>query len=113
MLDRPMTADEVRAALRAAAHALAAVSMTYDVKIHGDITSDDMPPPVVLPMDRRAVESCILEAAPAYSARPITMKQLAKLAGYSYSDWFRREVDALVGAGELIRTGAGVRRATP
>lgn len=113
MLNRPMTADEIRAALSAAARALAAVSMAYDMKIHspgGEEAPGDSPP-AVLPMERRTVESCILDAAPAAPNRPVTMKQLAKMAGYSYSDWFRREVDALVSAGELVRTSQGVRRA--
>jgi len=69
-----MSADEVRAALRAAAHALAAVSMAYDVEIHGEADADAPSPSAnVAPVERRTVEACILEAAPTATERPIAI----------------------------------------
>ena len=60
---------------------------------------------------RRDVETCILEAAPGQTDRPVSIKQLATRAGYRYTLWFREAVNSLVIAGELVRTSQGVRLA--
>ncbi len=62
------------------------------------------PPAVAL--DVRAV---IIEAA--FTDKPISLKALAKRAGYGYTSWFRGHVNALVESGKLVRTSQGVRRA--
>jgi hypothetical protein len=56
-------------------------------------------------------DETIIEAAPSANEKPITLKQLAKAAGYSYSDWFRGRVDSLVIAGVLVRSSHGIRKA--
>ena len=99
------TPEEAKAAMRAASIALVIASDAYRELLLGSASAGHPAP------ERRQVESCILEAAPGPHETPVTLKQLAKRAGYSYSEWFRREVDALVVAGELVRTGKGVRRA--
>ena len=59
----------------------------------------------------RDIDLAILEAAPAPTAPPITIKRLARLSGYSYTGYFRDAVNGLVDAGQLLRTRQGVRRA--
>jgi hypothetical protein len=61
--------------------------------------------------DPESVAGCILAAANA--EKPVTMTRLAKLAGYSYTQWFRDQVNALVESGWLIRSKKGVRLAKP
>jgi hypothetical protein len=104
------TAAAAREAMHAASLALALAAAAYQQLLHGDPGADVASNPQKPPAGRRQVEACILEAAPAPHERPVTLKQLAKRAGYSYSEWFRKEVDKLTQAGELVRTGKGVRR---
>jgi hypothetical protein len=54
-----------------------------------------------------AVDEAILEAA---SAKRVTIKKLAALAGYAYTQWFRERVNSLIEAGKLSRTSQGVCR---
>jgi hypothetical protein len=58
----------------------------------------------------REIEQTILEASPRTSDGPITIKQLTRRAGYSYTPYFRDAVAALVDAGLLLRLRKGVRR---
>lgn len=76
-------------------------------KILGDIGD---PAPVMPEPHRPPVHACILEAAPRFTEKPVTMRRLASLAGYSYSPYFRTAVGHLVDGGELVRNGRGVRR---
>ena len=55
---------------------------------------------------RRDVEECILAAA---GLDPVTVKRLARLAGYSYTRWFRDAVNKLIAEGRLLRLSGGVK----
>jgi hypothetical protein len=90
---------EVRHALRAAAEALAVASIAHEVAGAR---------PALHELPRRQIHECILEACPA--DRWVTLKALAKLAGYSYSAYFREAVNQLVVRGELVRSKSGVRK---
>lgn len=58
----------------------------------------------------REIDEAILEAAPRPDAEPVTMKKLARLAGYAYTNYFRDAVNALADAGLLVRSRRGIRR---
>lgn len=58
------------------------------------------------------VACCIMEAAPLPHEPPVTLRKLSRLAGYSYTRWFREAVDELVVAGKLVRSSRGVKRST-
>ncbi len=98
-----LTFDQFRALLGAVARLQAAV--------------DGVPPavpasrPAPPPADLTGLQRDALEAAPPPDQRPVTMKRLAALAGYSYSQHFRESVHALVDAGLMVRLRTGFRRA--
>src|ERR1043165_3843013 len=56
------------------------------------------------------VQECALEAAPLPHEKPVTIKHLARLAGYTYTSYFRFAVRRLVDLGLLQRVTGGVRR---
>lgn len=58
----------------------------------------------------RPVDLAILRAAPGPTERPVTVKRLAALAGYSDTGHFREAVRLLIDAGRLERVRGGVRR---
>jgi hypothetical protein len=68
------------------------------VETSGALSGDD---------DEPAVKVCILSAA---TSMPMTIMRLSRAAGYVYSQWFRDHVNALVDAGQLVRTARGIRR---
>jgi hypothetical protein len=70
-----------------------------------------IPPAVGVPL--RDVEATTFEAAPAHDARPVSVRQLARLAGYRDSGHFREAVNQLLERGLLVRIRGGVRRANP
>jgi hypothetical protein len=59
----------------------------------------------------RDIELNILEAAPAATEPPITMKKLAQAAGYGWNHHYRDAVNSLVDRGLLLRLRGGVRKA--
>jgi hypothetical protein len=81
------------------------------------LTPSPSPPAAAAPIDppkkskrpRRREESSvranILEACP---AEAVYMIELAELAGYAYTEWFRNHIDALVEEGKLRRSKKGV-----
>lgn len=98
-----MSAEEVRAALSEAARVLAVLSVANQiVNGGGGVPAADVP--------GRQVEDCIIEAAPGPADMPVSIRQLARLAGYSYTAYLRTAVDRLVAAGKLERGKGGVRR---
>lgn len=58
----------------------------------------------------RDVERAALNAAPGVGAAPVTVKALARLAGYRCTGHFREAVRQLVDRGLLERVRGGVRR---
>lgn len=62
--------------------------------------------------DEREICSCIMQAAPNFHEKPITMRKLARLAGYGYTNHFRHAVAELVDAGKLIRSSRGFRKSS-
>ncbi len=68
-------------------------------------------PTVPLPMPLREVEDAAWQAAPAAGARPISMKELARRAGYGYNSHFLEAVRGMIDRGILTRLRGGVRRA--
>jgi len=107
-----MSEEEVRAALREAAHALAVVSVAHQQVFAGDesLVRDQAEAEVDDQADDRQVIACILEAAPGSAERPVTIKRLAELAGYAYTKHFRDAVNELVDREWLARTAGGVRK---
>jgi hypothetical protein len=69
----------------------------------------DAPPAPALP--QRAVEAKALKAAPGPAELPITLKQLAKKAGYGNNGHFQEAVRGLIDRGLLLRVRGGIRRA--
>ncbi len=59
----------------------------------------------------RGIESCILQAAPGPQDDAVSVKRLAKLAGYSCSSYFREVVRVMTDAGLLRRITGGLRKA--
>lgn len=69
--------------------------------------------PANSPTPLRDVEAFTLEAAPAHDARPVSVRQLARLAGYKDTGHFREAVNQLLERGLLVRIRGGVRKANP
>jgi hypothetical protein len=68
-------------------------------------------PPVPMPL--RDVEAIAMRIAPAHDAEPMSVKAMARKAGYSSkSSHFREAVRGLVDRGLLVRIRGGVRRAS-
>lgn len=59
----------------------------------------------------REVEQCALEAAPSAFEQGITVKELARKAGYALNFHFYESVRILIEAGLLVRVRNGVKRA--
>ncbi len=66
-------------------------------------------PPARSPL--RDIEATTLEAAPLADAKPVSVRQLARRAGYRDSGHFREAVAQLIDRGLLVRVRGGVRRA--
>lgn len=56
------------------------------------------------------MEKDLLEAAPEFREEPISVKALAKLAGYRYSSYLRASCNKLILAGLLVRVPGGVKK---
>lgn len=86
------------------------------VTVHIEDAAD--PPPAAgggtpAPPPLTDAQRAALAAAPGPSDRPVTLKELARRAGYSAkSNHFRELVNSLVDAGLLVRVRGGVRRST-
>lgn len=68
------------------------------------------PAPLPVPMPLNDVEDAAFQASPAHDQKGVTMKRLAKLAGYAYTGHFREAVHRLHDWGFLIVSRRSVRR---
>jgi hypothetical protein len=62
------------------------------------------------PAPLRDVEQAAYEAAPTPDARPVSVRQLARLAGYRDTGHFREAVNQLLERDLLVRVRGGIRR---
>lgn len=68
--------------------------------------------PLVRMKPTREVEECAFEAAPRHDAEPVTVKDLAALAGYAYTAHFRAAVTKLIALKRLVKIHGKVRKNT-
>lgn len=66
--------------------------------------------PLVRMKPEREVEECACEAAPAHDKAPVTVKELARLAGYGYTGHFREAVNRCIDDGRLVKIRGKVRQ---
>lgn len=77
------------------------------------VTLEDLLNPIKppLPFPLRDVEDAAMKAAPGPTERPVSIRALARRAGYSDTGHWREAVNQLVDRGLLVRVRGGVRRA--